>query len=46
MEYSKRWTQPGQGYDLKERVSMNLKPDNPGAQVGDATDRRTEYSHI
>ncbi len=46
MDYSKSWTQPGQGYDLNERVSMKLKPDNPGARVGDATDRRTEYSHI
>ena len=46
MNYSKSWTQPGQGYDLKERVSMNLKPDNPNDKVGDATDRRTEYSHI
>ena len=46
MDYSRSWTQPGQGYDLKERVNMNLKPDNPNDKVGDATNRRTEYSHI
>jgi len=46
MDYSRSWTQPGQGYDLKEGISMNLKPDNPNAKVGDATNRRTEYSHI
>ena len=46
MDYSKSWTKPGQGYDLKEKVSMNLKPDNPKDQVGDAANRRTEYSHI
>ena len=42
----KSWTQPGQGYDLKEKVKMNLKPDNPRDKVGDAANRRTEYSHI
>ena len=46
MDYSKSWTEPGQGYDLKERVNMNLKPDNPRDKVGDADNRRTEYSHI
>ena len=46
MDYSRSWTQPGQGYDLKERVNMNLKPDNPKDKVGDAVNRRTEYSHI
>ena len=40
------WTRPGQGFKLEERVSMNLKPDNPKDQVGDAANRRTEYSHI
>ena len=42
----KSWTQPGQGYRLIEGVKMNLKPDNPKDKVGDAVNRRTEYSHI
>ena len=42
----KSWTQPGQGYRLIEKVKMNLKPDNPRDKVGDAANRRTEYSHI
>ena len=46
MDYSRSWTEPGQGYDLKEKVNMNLKPDNPRDKVGDAANRRTEYSHI
>ena len=46
MDYSKSWTEPGQGYELKEKVNMNLKPDNPRDKVGDAANRRTEYSHI
>ena len=46
MDYSKSWTTPGQGYELKEVISYNLKPDNPKDKVGDATNRRTEYSHI
>jgi hypothetical protein len=47
MDYSRSWTQPGQGYSLKEgRVSVNMKPDNPKDKVGDATDRRTEYAYI
>ena len=46
MDYSRSWTQPGQGYGLKEAVKVNLKPDNPGAKVGGATDRRTEYAYI
>ena len=40
------WTQPGQGYRLIEGVKVNLKPDNPGAKVGDAVNRRTEYAYI
>ena len=40
------WTTPGQGFKLEEKVNMNLKPDNPKDQVGDAVNRRTEYSHI
>tara|TARA_Y100001949_G_scaffold166330_1_gene162880 strand:+ start:568 stop:996 length:429 start_codon:yes stop_codon:yes gene_type:complete len=46
MDYSKSWTQPGQGYDLKEAVKINQKPDNPNDKVGDATNRRTEYAYI
>ena len=42
----KSWTQPGQGYRLIEGVKVNLKPDNPGAKVGDAVNRRTEYAYI
>jgi len=40
------WTQPGQGYRLIEGVKVNLKPDNPKDQVGDAANRRTEYAYI
>ena len=40
------WTTPGQGFRLEEKVNMNLKPDNPNDKVGDAANRRTEYSHI
>ena len=40
------WTTPGQGFKLEEKVNMNLKPDNPNDKVGDAANRRTEYSHI
>ena len=46
MDYSRSWTQPGQGYGLKEAVKVNLKPDNPKDKVGDATNRRTEYAYI
>ena len=46
MDYSKSWTRPGQGFEIKEGVKFNIKPDNPKAQVGDATNRRTEYSHV
>ena len=46
MDYSKSWTQPGQGYGLIEGVKVNLKPDNPKDQVGDAANRRTEYAYI
>ena len=46
MDYSRSWTQPGQGYGLKEAVKVNLKPDNPKDQVGDAANRRTEYAYI
>ena len=40
------WTTPGQGYKLKEAIKINNKPDNPGAKVGDAANRKTEYSYI
>jgi hypothetical protein len=40
------WTSPGQGFKLEEKVQQNNKPDNPRDQVGDAANRRTEYSHI
>ena len=40
------WTKPGQGYNLQETISYNLRPDNPRDKVGDAANRRTEYSHI
>ena len=46
MDYSRSWTQPGQGYDLQEAINVNLRPDNPRDKVGDAANRRTEYSHI
>ena len=46
MDYSRSWTQPGQGFDLIEGVKVNLKPDNPKDQVGDAANRRTEYAYI
>ena len=46
MDYSRSWTQPGQGYKLQETISYNLRPDNPKDKVGDAANRRTEYSHI
>ena len=45
MDYSKSWTQPGQDF-FKEAVKVNLKPDNPKDQVGDAANRRTEYAYI
>ena len=46
MDYSRSWTEPGQGFDLQETISYNLRPDNPRDKVGDAANRRTEYSHI
>ena len=46
MNYESSWTKPGEGFGLKEVISYNLKPDNPKDKVGDATNRRTEYSHI
>ena len=46
MNYESSWTEPGQGFGLKEVISYNLKPDNPKDKVGDAANRRTEYSHI
>ena len=44
----KSWTEPGDGFfnPLQERVQQNNKPDNPKDKVGDAVNRRTEYSHI
>ena len=47
MNYESSWTQPGEGFVIvQEAVKVNLKPDNPGAKVGGATDRRTEYAYI
>ena len=46
MNNMRSWTQPGQGYRLIEGVKVNLKPDNPKDQVGDATNRRPEYAYI
>ena len=36
MDYSRSWTQPGQGYNLEEGVTMNLPPDNPKDRNGKA----------
>ena len=46
MDYSRSWTEPGQGYKFQEPISYNLRPDNRRDKVGDAANRRTEYSHI
>ena len=47
MNYENSWTQPGEGFvNVQEAVKVNLKPDNPGAKVGDAVNRRTEYAYI
>ena len=35
MNYESSWTTPGENF-FKEAVKVNLKPDNPGAKVGDA----------
>ena len=45
MNYESSWTTPGENF-FKEAVKVNLKPDNPGAKVGDAVNRRTEYAYI
>ena len=45
MNYENSWTKPGENF-FKEAVSSNLKPDNPNAKVGDAANRKTQYSHI
>ena len=46
MDYSRSWTQPGQGYNLEEGVTMNLQPDNPKDRIGNAVNRIKDYGHI
>ena len=46
MDYSQSWTQPGQGYDLEEGVTMTMQPDNPKDRIGNAVNRIKDYGHI